>query len=143
MSILFIVTFETCRKVEENNLKNGEWRIVDFRFNRDTGNALRLFLPGFTGTGSCCKYILNFSEENILTCTYFVNDTLAYTKFGEWELHKKDEIRLVFDDFVNGNFELNKLDNSTFNLISDDDSNYVQAIDSVKRTTIRIRRSAN
>lgn len=111
--------------------------------NKDTADALRLFLPGYTGNGNCCDYELDFAENKTVIATYTFQDTLAYTKEGEWELVKKDEMHLYLDMFINATFKLTKLDDDNYTFASNSDSNYVEALDSIVKLTLKFKRNTN
>ena len=138
-----VLIFSTCRKAEENNFKDGEWRISTLRMNKDTADALRLFLPIYSAQGSKSKYDFDFADNKIVLSTYYFQDTIVFTKEGEWELREKNEMYLYVDNFINGTFSLTKLSADEYNFTSTEDSNYIEALDSVVRLSFKLRRTAN
>jgi hypothetical protein len=109
--------------------------------NRDSADPRTLFFPSYNVIGSQCVYNLDFAENDIVIASYYVNDTLVFTKEGEWQLETKTNMHLVLDDFINGRFNLEKTDADSYVLTSDDDSNYVEMLDSIIKLTIKINRS--
>ncbi len=120
---------------------DGTWRINSLKMNRDSADPRTLFFPSYNVIGSQCVYNLDFAENDIVIASYYVNDTLVFTKEGEWQLETKTNMHLVLDDFINGRFNLEKTDADSYVLTSDDDSNYVEMLDSIIKLTIKINRS--
>jgi hypothetical protein len=136
-----ILLLSTCRKTEEDNFLDGTWRINSLKMNRDSADSRTLFFPSYNVIGSQCVYNLDFADNDIVIASYYVNDTLVFTKEGEWQLETKTNMHLVLDDFINGRFNLEKTDADSYVLTSDEDSNYVEMLDSIIKLTIKINRS--
>ena len=110
------------------------------KINKDTADPFILFFPNYNPAIGDYQYSLNFAENDVVIASYVINDTLYYTKEGEWQLNSTKEMHLVLDNFINGTFTLDKLDSENYNLTSDQDSNYIESLDTVVRLTIKLNR---
>ncbi|MBX7181125.1 MAG: hypothetical protein K1X82_03345 [Bacteroidia bacterium] len=135
-----LLFLSTCRKTEENNFLKGTWQINSMKINKDTADPFILFFPNYNPAIGDYQYSLNFAENDVVIASYVINDTLYYTKEGEWQLNSTKEMHLVLDNFINGTFTLDKLDSENYNLTSDQDSNYIESLDTVVRLTIKLNR---
>lgn len=136
--ILFV---STCRKAEEDNFLKGSWRITSLKMNKDSADPRTLFFPSYSVVSNQCEYNLDFASKEVVIGSYYINDTLLFTKEGEWQLESQKSMHLVLDNFINGTFSLEKTDADNYILTSDDDSNYVESLDSIIKLTIKLNRA--
>ena len=121
--ILFI-PFLSCKKIKENFLMKGEWKVKSLSMNGGSLNMMDLALPHYKeGNG---VYHCFFYDEGIAKGEYYTHDTLNYEVFGQWEI-RKNKVFMKMDDYINGEFIYQKSGKKEFTLFCD--SNYVELYD--------------
>ena len=108
----------SCKRTVERMLVKGTYEVVDFKMNGGTVNLMEIALKNYVSNSACCRYEITFDDNGTCTASYFINDTLDYSRGGTWELLKRDVIDIKLDLYVDGIYEIEKHDKRNFTLFS-------------------------
>jgi hypothetical protein len=128
VSCVVVVNFNSCKKIQQDNLINGLWQISDLHIDTIPSNFL-LSLPHYPDGNDCCVYKLDFQKDDIVFAYYLTYDTFNYVVAGSWYLNQYNEIYMNFDKYFDGTFEIEKTSPKHFKLTSD--KNHIRAFDGV------------
>jgi hypothetical protein len=125
-SVVFSVS--SCKKITEDQIINGLWRVQTVYIDNSTTNYLNE-LPHYSDGGDCCFYKLDFERDGVVIAYYLAYDSLKSLDAGSWELLSGNEIQLKVGTFIDGIFEIEKPTLKHWRLNSD--ANHIAAYDSV------------
>jgi hypothetical protein len=106
-TVAVIFSFNSCKKITEDQIINGLWRIETIHANGSTFNLLSE-LPHYPEGNDCCYYKLNFERDGIVIAYYLTYDTLNSVEAGNWELNSGNQISLKVGSFIDGTFKIEK-----------------------------------
>lgn len=127
MGLSIIAT--SCQVFVDFGLKDTTQELYDARIpGLGPNNTLPGILPGYEQNNPSYRYLINFFGNNRCVATYYAADTLNYEVEGTWSLPKHDVLRVDLDQYVDGDFQMTKLEKDVFFLSTD--NNYIEAFDS-------------
>ncbi len=118
-SILLSFVFSSCEKIQENKIINGTWEVTKVELNNGDANAMEVFLNNYVSNSSCCKYIVDFKDDNTCSGTYTRDDSLIYTVTGEWEMRDFNLVYVNLDRYVNAELDVNRHSKKYYTLESE------------------------
>ena len=128
-SIVIITMLSSCEVFVDFGLKDTTQELYDARIPQlGQVNTLPVILPGYQQNDGNYRYLINFYGINRCVCSYYAADTLNYEVEGTWSLPKHDVLRIDLDEYVDGDFQMTKLEKDIFLLTTD--NNYIEAFDS-------------
>ncbi|MCS6935334.1 MAG: hypothetical protein NZM35_09330 [Chitinophagales bacterium] len=117
----------SCRKIQEGMIIKGLWTLEGFYVDTFSKNMMEIFLPYYNTGNGCCRYKIDFQDDDLVTGYYFTHDTLNYLVAGTWKLIKYNKIYVKLDNYVDGEFTIEKIGNKRYEMISD--SNRIKAFE--------------
>ncbi len=139
LSLGILILFNSCKKIQENKILNGTWEVVKVELGQSDFNVMETFLRNYKSNHVCCKYIVDFREDNTCSGAYYYNDSLVYAVEGEWELKEFNLVYVKLDQYVFADLEVNRHSKMYYSL--DTDSNTVAALNNeVLPTTLEIKK---
>lgn len=115
LPILFIAFSSSCTKITNTMLLKGEWEIKEAYMNGGSTNQMAQLFSDFNQSG---KYLTYFMDEGLMKSEYYIDAELLEETFGRWELQNHDLIYLKMDEFVDGEFQIEIIDQEHFKLFS-------------------------
>ena len=106
--ILFGAGFASCEKIQEKKIINGTWEVTKVELNNNDFNAMEIFLQEYVSNSSCCKYIVDFKDDNTCSGTYTRNDSVIYSVEGEWEMRDFNLVYVNLDRYVNAELNVDR-----------------------------------
>jgi hypothetical protein len=125
LSAFVLFGFNSCKKITEDQIINGLWRVQTVNIGTPPSNYL-LQLPHYADGNDCCFYKLDFERDGVVIAYYLTYDSLTSIEAGNWELNSGNEIVLKVGAFLDGTFDIEKPTLKTWRLSSDE--NYVPAL---------------
>ncbi|CAN5294897.1 hypothetical protein BH09BAC1_BH09BAC1_28100 [soil metagenome] len=117
LSILVIITLTTsCVKIQNMVIMKGDWELVNYKLDTSSTNFMLSVLPSYENPPGCCKYKIDFQDNDKVVGTYFVNDTVNYRVEGTWSLDEKSKLYINLDKYVNGIFDVDRQNRKTYQL---------------------------
>jgi hypothetical protein len=113
------VSVSSCVKIQNKVLMKGTWELVNYKFDTLSLNYMSVILPGYVPSTSSCRYMIDFKDNDVVTGSYYVADTLNYTVDGTWRLDEKSTIVVSLDKYVDGTFEVDRENRTTYYLTTD------------------------
>lgn len=139
LSLGILISFNSCKKIQENKILNGTWEVVKVELDGSGVNVMEVFLDGYKSYSACCKYIVDFRDDNVCSGTYYRDDSVIYTVEGEWEMKEFNLVHVNLDKYVFADLDINRHSKTYYTLNTD--SNTVKALNNqVMTTTIEIKR---
>lgn len=132
--LLVATTIQSCKKIQEDLLINGTW-VLDGYYIDSTANSpsdvnlMGVLLPYYNQGGDCCKYVVDFQDNDSVYAYYITYDTFNYIKKGYWELLEYNKIYVNVDDYVDGVFSIKKESPRHFLLTSE--ANHIRFFDNL------------
>jgi len=96
-------------------LLKGEWEIKEAYMNGGSTNQMAQLFSDFDQSG---KYLTYFMDEGLMKSEYYIDAELIEESFGSWELQNHDLIHIKMDEFVDGEFQIEIIDQEYFKLFS-------------------------
>ena len=115
---LFILALSSCKKLQENVLLNGTWKLKAYYVDTMQTNLMENVLPDYVNCTGRCEYIIDFQNNNRLEGRYFTFDSLRYFREGNWENLEYEKIYLKLDKYVDGDYYISQYDAKNYMLIS-------------------------
>jgi hypothetical protein len=132
-ALLFIaVSFNSCKKITEDQLINGLWQVTNVSIDNSTDNYLNT-LPFYPNGNDCCAYKLDFERDNTVIAYYIANNNFNRIFAGNWEVTAYNEIYVQVDSFIDGTFKITQPSIKTRVLTSD--ANHIKAFDGTPTDT--------
>jgi hypothetical protein len=122
------LTISSCKKVTEDQLINGLWRIDEIYVDTISTNYL-YNLPHYPEGNNCCAYKIDFERDGTVLAFYVTHDSINYVAPGIWYLPEYNKIYMKVDSFFDGTFDIAKPTLKHFRLSSD--ANHIKAFDGV------------
>lgn len=115
-----LICTASCKKIVENHLIKDQWELYNaYAFDDRSNNFMKIVLPGYDNPEGCCRYIIDFQDNNQAFGFYYRNDTLDYMIRGDWFLEDKDHLYIDLDRYVKGSFEIMRDGKRNYTLVSD------------------------
>ncbi len=114
-----IFHFTSCEKIQERKIINGTWEVIKVELNHTDANAMELFLQDYVSNAECCHYMVDFRDDNTCSSTYYRNDSLIYTKEGEWHMVDFNLVYVNLDEYVNAELDVNRHSKTYYTLSSE------------------------
>ncbi len=108
-----------CVKLQNKVLIKGTWELVNYRIDTSAHNFMETVLPSYNNPPGCCKYLIDFQDNDKVVGNYYVNDTLNYSIEGTWSLDEKSTLVIDLDKYVDGTFDIDRQNRKTYQLTSD------------------------
>lgn len=118
IAFVVFVSASSCRKIQEDIFIKGFWKLNELYFDTISQNQMPVYFPGFTSTGNCCVYKLDFEPDAVIGY-YIVNNKFQRVVIGNWEVTKYNQILLQIDSFADGIFDVKKTTIKKFELTSE------------------------
>ncbi|MCW5909301.1 MAG: hypothetical protein KIS94_15650 [Chitinophagales bacterium] len=130
IAVFFVVflSASSCSKIQEDAFIKGFWKLNELYFDTMQQNQMPVYFPGFTSTGNCCVYKLDFEPDAVIGY-YLVNNTFQKVTIGNWEITKYNQILLQVDSFADGIFDIKKTTIKKYELTSE--NNHVKFLDTI------------
>jgi hypothetical protein len=98
-----------CYKVHRTYIIKGKWYLNAFEIDGGSTNHMEGFLDDYSdGDGT---YVIYMLDNGIARGEYYVYDTLNYFSTGTWNLSSMDSITMNMDEFVDGTFKIELINN--------------------------------
>ncbi len=115
--IVGIAAVPSCKKVQENKIIKGEWEAERVETDFLTvDNAMTFLLPGYE-KGPCCKYIINFKDDETCTGTFTKDGVVMQVDDGEWYLTKFNQVYVKLGAYIDGVYDIDR-QNRKFYILS-------------------------
>ena len=125
-ALVFItVSHSSCVKLQNKVLIKGTWELVFYSLdykNDTTGINFMQTLPGYTQSADCCRYMIDFKDDGLVTGNYYVLDTLNYSVDGTWSLDEKSMLQIKLDKYVDGLYEIDRQNRKNYVLTTDENT---------------------
>ncbi len=119
---IITVSLSSCVKIQNRVLIKGTWELVNYSLDYKTdttGHNFMEILPGYTQSGDCCRYMIDFKDNGLVTASYYVLDTLNYTVDGTWSLDEKSMLYINLDQYVDGLYEIDRQNRKNYIMTTD------------------------
>ncbi len=120
---IITIAVSSCVKIQNRVLLKGTWELVNYSldYKQDTtgANAMDFILEDFTQSPNCCKYMIDFKDDGVVTGSYYVLDTLNYSVEGTWSLDEKSMLFIDLDQYVNGLYEIDRQNRKNYIMTTD------------------------
>ncbi|MCF8465421.1 MAG: hypothetical protein K9G41_11295 [Flavobacteriales bacterium] len=113
------MSFSGCEVFVDFGLKNSTYELYHSEIPGNELNLMEVMLQGYQPNNPKFRYLIKYYDNNRCTGQYYAADTLKYEVEGTWSLPKSDILRIKLDKFVDGDFQITKLDKITYLLISE------------------------
>lgn len=125
-----IFVWSACKKIQENKIIKDKWlvtKVYSSVFNQGNleGNSMETLLPDYQSNSECCKYYVDFFEDGSVTGTYYKDNAVVQVDSGSWKLNKYNEKYIQLGKYINGTFDIDKVEKLKYQLTSNADSNIV------------------
>lgn len=119
--------FTGCVKLQNRVILKGNWELVNYKLDTINRNYMEVVLPSYDNPPGCCKYMIDFQDNDKCVGTYYVNDTVNYTVEGTWSLDEKNELFIDLDKYVNGTFHIDRQNRKDYVLETDQNTIEIDA----------------
>lgn len=109
----------SCVKLQNKVIMKGEWELVYYQLDTTKANFMDLILPSYNTPPGCCKYMIDFQDNDKVMGYYYVQDTLNYSVEGTWSLDKKSTLYIALDKYVDGTFDVDRENRRNYTLTTD------------------------
>ena len=123
-----IFSFNSCKKITEDQIVQGLWKVNTVHIGTSTDNYLNQF-PSYLNGDDCCAYKLDFERDGVVLAYYIANNSVIDLDAGTWYLNSGNEIFIQVGNFIDGTFDIEKPSLKRWKLTSD--FNHVQIQDSI------------
>ncbi len=123
-----IFSFNSCKKITEDQIVQGLWKVNTVNIGTSTDNYLNQF-PGYLNGNDCCVYKLDFERDGVAFAYYIANNNILSVDAGSWYLNSGNEMYINVGNFIDGTFDIEKPSLKRWKLTSD--FNHVQMYDSI------------
>ena len=98
-----------CYKVHRTYIIKGKWYLNSFEIDGGSTNQMNGFLDDYAdGNGT---YVIYMLDNGIMRGEYYTNGTVNYFTTGTWSLLDTKTIQMDMDEFVDGDFKIELIDN--------------------------------
>lgn len=128
--VALLISFSTsCKKIQEDFIVKGLWRLQGAYIDTFSTNQMNVFLPLYANGNKCCEYKVDFQNDDVVFGYYSTYDTFNYVVIGNWELLKYNQIYIKLDKYVDGVFDIDKVGNKRYDMISEE--NHIKLFDGI------------
>lgn len=122
-SLAAIMLMGSCKKIRENHLIKDQWELYEAYLNNQYDlNFMEVVLDGYNEPEGCCRYIIDFHDDDEVFGFYYRNDTLDYMIRGEWFMEDKDHLYIDLDRYVKGTFKIEKDGHRDYKLTTEENT---------------------
>lgn len=120
--ILFsILIFLSCKKIQERKIISGKFLVENVHSDAvNADNAMDFLIPGYISDSNCCKYYVDFFDDETATGTFYKYDVIMQIDSGFWNLKKFNRMHIQLGRFINGNYKIDRKGRKKIDLISSD-----------------------
>lgn len=136
--IAVLFGYSACERITEKRIRLDKWTVHKITAPDGESNLMKIFLPNFEKYPDRSRYIIDFYDDGTATSFNYLDDSLIYSKPGEWELLDKDHLYMDIDDQIDGEYEIHREKIKTYTLKTD--SNYVESLGTNLALEIRVTR---
>ena len=105
LGVLVAVNITSCKKITQDQLINGLWRLNNVAIDTSTSNFLNT-LPHYTDGNDCCAYKLDFEKDNTVIAYYINYNNFERIVAGHWQVTDYNEVFIQVDSFMDGTFKI-------------------------------------
>ncbi len=106
--LMLLSTITSCKKIQEDMLVNGLWKLTSITINDTSSNILNSALPYFANGNDCCEYKVYFERDGLVFAYYNTYDTSNVYAQGTWELEEYNKVYINLDKFFDGYFKVER-----------------------------------
>jgi len=99
-----------CYKVHRSYIIKGKWYLNSFEIDGGSTNQMHGFLDDYVSSNG--TYVIYMLDNGIMRGEYYTADTINYFTTGTWSLIDTKTIQMDMDQFVDGDFHIELLDQS-------------------------------
>ncbi len=99
------LSFNSCKKITEDQLINGLWQVNKVLVDTSTNNFLNT-LPFYPDGNDCCAYKLDFEKDNTVIAYYIAYNNFNRISAGNWQATGFNEVFIKVDSFIDGTFKI-------------------------------------
>lgn len=129
IGVVVILSIGSCKKIQEDMIVKGLWTLESVQIDTFPQNQMETFLQHYNTGNDCCRYQVDFQDNDVVFGYYVTHDTFNYVTIGKWKLNKYNEIYVKLDKYVDGNFTIHKVGNKKYEMESD--ANHIKAFDGI------------
>ena len=100
-----LFTFNSCKKITQDQLINGLWKVNTVTIDTSSYNYLNT-LRHYPDGNECCAYKLDFEKDNVVIAYYIAYNDIEKIVAGSWEAVDYNTVTVQVDSFMDGNFEI-------------------------------------
>lgn len=108
LGLLLLSSVTSCKKIQEDMLVNGLWKLNSITVNDTSSNILNTTLPLFSDGNNCCEYKLYFEKDGLVFAYYNTYDTSNTYAQGTWELEEYNKLYINLDKYFDGYFKVER-----------------------------------
>lgn len=101
-----LFTVASCKKIQEDMLVNGLWRMDKVVVNDTSSNIMNYTLQHFSNGNGCCEYKMYFEPDGVVFAYYNTYDTSNTFAQGTWELEEYNKLYINMDKYFDGYFKV-------------------------------------
>ena len=132
--VSLVLGFNSCKKITEDALINGLWKLNTVYIDTATTNYLNN-LHYFTDGNNCCAYKLDFERDNTVIAYYITYNNFNKIVAGNWKATAYNEVFVQVDSFMDGTFKTTNTSPKHWKLTSPD--NHIKAYDATPLDTAK------
>ena len=123
-----IFSFNSCKKITEDQLINGLWKLDQVNIDTSSVNYMNTF-RNFANGNNCCVYKMDFQKDDVVVAYYLTYDTFTLVTAGNWSVPEYNKITIKLDNFLDGTFDILKPSPGKWDLTSS--ANHIKAFDGI------------
>ena len=104
------ILFTGCYKVHRSYIIKGKWYLNSFEIDGGSTNQMHGFLEDYVASNG--TYVIYMLDNGIMRGEYYTADTINYFTTGTWSLIDTKTIQMDMDQFVDGDFHIELIDQS-------------------------------
>jgi hypothetical protein len=144
IAAIFAITLlaSSCKKIQNNVLIKGKWNVERVKSDFLTlENSMDLLIPGYVSNNECCRYIVDFKDDQTVTGTFYKDNQVMQIDSGEWKLDEFNLLYIQLGKYINGTFDINKDSKRFYKLTTDSNSaQFLPSQVTVSKVVMDIRR---
>lgn len=131
---LLVFGVSSCKKITEDQLINGLWKVSNVAIDTSTTNYLNT-LVHYTDGNNCCVYKLDFERDNTVIAYYIAYNNFEKIVAGNWKVTDYNEVYVNVDSFIDGTFKTTNPSPRHWKLSSD--ANHIKSYDGTPLDTAK------
>jgi hypothetical protein len=104
------ILFAGCYKVHRSYIIKGKWYLNSFEIDGGSANQMHGFLEDYVPSDG--TYVIYMLDNGIMRGEYYTADTINYFTTGTWSLIDTKTMQMDMDQFVDGDFHIELIDQS-------------------------------